>query len=209
MFNLQYYLYLSMLLFSLTVKGQGISFSQTYSTAKPEQILQKGNFIAALDGLGAVTNSMYRKRIYGSIAPSAGYFIADRMAAGVRLSYGKDGVGKKEGIPLGTSVLEYSHRSLAPELFLRYYVTRYRIKPFIQLSTGYNFQWGETENSNGSRRTVSASNAIGNAQGGLFFLLGKRLSIDVMYSQRIFSKSSLNDANEKTKLRLGLSWNFH
>jgi hypothetical protein len=86
--------------------------------------------------------------------------------------------------------------------------TPYRIRPFAQLSTGYNFQWGEEENALKASQSVKSSNAVAARAAGLTFLVGKRLTLDLMYNHRLFTASRLSDSNERSKVRLGFSWSI-
>lgn len=130
------------------------------------------------------------------------------LATGLRMSFGKNASHDKSHTGGGINIIEHRHISLAPEVFVRYYAPRIKIKPFVQVSAGYNFQWGETENTSGQMEKVKASNVIGSVEGGIRFPIGKRFSIDASYNWRAFSKSTLFDANEKGRLRFGVSFRF-
>ncbi len=193
----------AILLAGFEIRAQA-SFSQPYAAERVTGQLQKKSTLIMIDGAGGMTSGVYRKSAFWSVAPSAGYLVTDGLAAGLRLSYGQDLSERK--IDTATAVPDYHYYSLAPEAFARYYITSYRIRPFVQLSAGYNFQWGTEEDSKKAEYSVKASNAIGAAAGGITFLLGKRLTFDLMYSHRLFAGSQLADANRRTKIRLGFSW---
>ncbi len=197
MINFRHTLFFAALFFSFAANGQ-----ETEAKGKD---FEKGEYIAGLYGSGGFNNSPYYKRPIWSLSPWAGYFVAKNLATGLRMSYGKDAMELKSGSAV--SIWEYDHKSFAPEVFVRYYAPGIRIKPFVQVSAGYNFQWGETENTSGQMGKVKASGVIGSVEGGVRFPIGKRFSIDAAYNWRAFSKSSvLNDANEKGRLRLGFSF---
>lgn len=196
MTNFRHFLFFAMVLFSFVAKGQ--------ETEKPN--FSKGQYIIGFYGSGGFNNSPIYKHPNWSPSPWAGYFVAPNLSAGLRVAAGRNASLVKTGSAGSMTVPRYDHTSLAPEVFLRYYAPRIKIKPFVQVSAGYNFQWGETENASGVMEKVRASNVIGSVEAGICFPIGKRFSIDAAYNWRAFSKSTLNDANEKGKLRLGFSF---
>ena len=186
-----------LLFFSIVAEAQ-----ETESSGRG---LEKGQYIIGLYGSGGLNNSPIYKHPTWSLSPWAGYFVAPNLAAGLRMSFGKDAMELKSGST--DSIWEYSHKAVAPEVFVRYYAPGIKIKPFVQVAAGYNFQWGETENFSGQMQKVKASGVIGSVEGGIRFPVGKRFSIDAAYNWRAFSTQSvLNDANERGRVRLGLSF---
>lgn len=167
-----------------------------------ERNFQKGGYIAGFYGSGGFSNGPAYRNPRWSVSPWAGYFIGTNLATGLRMSYGWD-VYELKSAAGTTGIPNHRYNSLAPEVFLRYYVHHIKIKPFVQVGAGYNFQWGEVDNTPGR---VKASNIIGSVEGGIRFPVGKRFSIDAAYNWRAFSKSDLNDSNEKGRLRLGFSF---
>jgi len=197
---MKHFLFLATVFVSFYAVGQ--------ETAQPGINFSKGTYIAGIYGSGGFNNSPLYKHPTWSLSPWAGYFVAPNLATGLRIAYGNDASRFKDGTAASSVMLEHDHRSLAPEIFVRYYVPYIKVKPFIQVSAGYNFQWGESENDSGRMEKVKASNAIGSIEGGIRFPVGKRISIDAAYNYRIFSTSALQDPNQKGKIRIGLSYRF-
>lgn len=158
---------------------------------------EKGKYLLSLYGTGGLSTS------YNSwaLTPSVGYFTLPNLLTGVQVSYGKYESKEKAIV---ASAPQFSHHSFAPELFVRYYAPKIKIKPFVQASAGYNIQWGENESP--TKEKVSGSNAVGSLSGGVMFPLGRRLSLDVMYNWRAFSKSALSDPKNGKSLSLGFSF---
>ncbi|MBX2954110.1 MAG: outer membrane beta-barrel protein [Leadbetterella sp.] len=188
---------LAFLFFSIVVKAQ-----ETESSGR--RGLGKGQYIIGLYGSGGFNNSPVYKHPKWALSPWAGYFVGNNLATGLRMSFGKDAMELKSGST--GNIWEYNHKSVAPEVFVRYYAPGIKIKPFVQVAAGYNFQWGETENTEGQMQKVKDSHVIGSVEGGIRFPVGKKLSIDAAYNWRFSPKSVLNDANEKGRIRLGLSF---
>lgn len=153
---------------------------------------EKGTYILGLNGSGSYGNGALSKSSAVSFTPWVGFFPLQNMAAGVRLSYGRDILEIKD-----SSVPFPAHKisSVAPEVFIRYYVPKIKVKPFAQVGVGYNFQ---------QEAGRKVSDAIGSVEGGLSFPLGRRLGLEVSYNWRAFGTSTLMDANNKTNLRLGI-----
>lgn len=186
----------------LVSHAQNLSFSGDYSSKKVPDDLKKGNKVLSIDGLAGASRSMQRKNLSWSIAPSIGYLVINRLPFGVRLSYGQN-VAKLDGTS-GTVKSEARMHGLAPEIFARYYLTSYRVKPFLQLSTGYNFQWGRTLNSDRNEVAVSTGTFTANGAVGLSFLLSKNLSLELLYNHRILRSTEWVDPNKQTKIRFGV-----
>lgn len=162
---------------------------------------EKGKYIVGLNGSGSYSNGYLSSGHAVSLSPWAGYFVAKNLAAGVRLSYGRDVLNGEDP---NTTVFERKIHSVAPEIFVRYYAPKIKVKPFVQLAVGYNFQGGVHT----SIDNVKASNAIGSLEGGVLFPLGRKLSLDVSYNWRALGKSRFIDANKNNSFRLGLSFSL-
>lgn len=188
----------------LVSHGQNLSFSGDYSSKKVPDDLKKGNRILSIDGLAGASRSMQRKNLSWSIAPSIGYLLINRLPLGVRLSYGQN-VAKLDGTS-GTIKSQARIHGLAPEIFARYYLTSYRVKPFLQLSSGYNVQWGRALTSDFKNVDVSTGTFTANGAAGLSFLLSKNLSLELLYNQRLLGSTDWVDPNKQTKIRFGLSF---
>jgi outer membrane protein len=184
---------------------QLLGFSGPYSTVPVRDDLMKGNRMISLDGLGGGSNSAYRKANFWSVSPMVGYMVAKRMAMGIRLSYGQD--KWKEKVTSSLNVIpDQTARSLAPELFVRYYITPYRVKPYLQVSTGYNFQRQSKESVSGEMLARQSGNYVGAGAVGASVLLNKKIAMELQYNHRFFSRSEFDDANSKIKIRVGVSW---
>ena len=190
--------FIAVVFFAFSASGQ--------ESEHPGRNFQKGRYIVGLNGTGGFNNNSHFRHPIWSLSPWAGYFVAPNLATGLRMSYGKDAIEVKRGNT--GSIPEHRYHSLAPEVFIRYYTPRVKIKPFVQVSAGYNFQWGESENTPGQMTKVKASNAVGSVEGGIRFPIAKRFSLDAAYNWRAFSKSTLNDVNEKGTWRLGMSFSW-
>ncbi len=187
---MKYFFFFAVLLYVSAATGQEVE----------TQDFQKGGYMVGVNGLGGFNSGSAYRNPRWSIAPWAGYFVGTNLAAGLRVSYGWDVFELKGGA--SGEVSDYRYTSVAPEAFLRYYVHALKIKPFVQVGVGYNFQWGEPGNADGQTR---ASNIIGSAEGGLRFPIGRKFSLDASYNWRAFSPSAWNDANERNRWRLGVS----
>lgn len=174
----------------------------------PKRNFEKGEKITALYFNGGISNNDMRKNLNWSVSPQFGYFIAPNLAVGIRASIGKAYFEIKKEFSGVNDYLEFNHKSLAPELFVRYYAPNIKIKPYVQVALGYNFQWGQTETNLGVIQKRNGSNSIGSLEGGIMFPVGKRFSLDLGYNYRVFSNSKLTDPNGNGTLRLGVSLRF-
>ncbi|GAB3170088.1 outer membrane protein [Telluribacter humicola] len=139
------------------------------------------------------------------MTPQLGYLIANRLVAGFQLSYGKDSFNYKNNSPQLPSVPGHQYHSIAPELYSRYYLTGYRVKPFVQISAGYNWQKELVDTTTGEEVSSSSNNFIGAGGIGLGYMLTRSVAIEGLYNYRFFTKSRIIDANEDLKFRLGVS----
>lgn len=188
----------------LVSHAQNLNFSGDYSSKKVPDDLKKGNKVLSIDGLARASRSMQRKNLSWSIAPSIGYLVINPLPFGARLSYGQN-VAKLDGTS-GTVKSQARMHGLAPEIFARYYLTSYRVKPFLQLSTGYNFQWGRALNSDRNEVAVSTGTFNANGAVGLSFILSKNLSVELLYNHRMLGSTEWVDPNKQTKIRFGVSF---
>lgn len=166
--------------------------------AQAQHNLEKGSFIVGLNGTANLRNNAVWKDLTWAATPSIGYFVLPNLAVGAQVTYAKRNFEMKD--PTYQS-RNNSQQLLAPELFVRYYAPL-KVKPYVQISTGYGFQssksefWGD----------YKSSNIVGSVGGGILFPVGKRFGIDVSYQTNIYKKSVLL---EKPKgLGLGVVFKF-
>ena len=167
-----------------------------------------GSRFVGLNGTGGFGGSNFYKHDTWVITGQGGYFVADRLLVGLQLSYGEsifeDKAAGASAIFIAKPILKQNIRTLTPEIFTRYYLTSWKIKPFAQLSAGWNFQSGNTRYLFGNENAVSARNSFtAKAALGVSFKLGKRANIDLMYNRSLLSKPNIGDLDG---LRLGLTF---
>nr|WP_295934326.1 hypothetical protein [uncultured Dyadobacter sp.] len=166
--------------------------------------LKKGHIVATLNASASAANDIQQLTRTWSLSPQIGYLVADRLVVGLQFSMGKRYQRNKSGAP-GTYVLpEYQLYSALPEIYSRYYLLRFRLKPFVQLSSGYNFQWGK-KYTDGMHTTVNSQNFALSGAFGLNLRLSRRIGLEALFNTRFDNNSKLIDANELLKYRLGVS----
>jgi hypothetical protein len=167
---------------------------------------QKGQWFLGLNATGGLGRGSVSDSDLWSTTGQVGCFVANRWVTGLQVSYGAyHTMNKLAGTasyipqPAGKS----NERYFSPEIFSRYYFTSGKVKPFAQLSGGWNFRTREATYFVGEDTQVSASHFTANAALGVSFKLGKRASIDLMYNRSIVDKPQFGDFNG---LRLGLTF---
>jgi hypothetical protein len=190
---------ISTLLISPKVNAQLISTSGTYSDKKYDTQLRKGSLMVNLNGSASYISNPREKSLQYNVTPQIGYLIADRLAGGLHLSFGKDiyyqtgGATGTEKVPLHT---------FSQEVFLRYYITSLRVKPFIQATAGGN----QYKSTNSAGREVKDYGFTGSGAVGLSFFISPKFSVEAMYNHR-FLKDGLEYGNLKDrKVRIGISY---
>jgi hypothetical protein len=166
--------------------------------------LKKGNKMLSLNGWGNYSNGIALKSHSWTLNPQLGFSLYNRFLVGLQVAYGQQNFKQKNSNSITLPSI-ISH-SLAPELYGRYCFTYFRINPFVQLSTGYNFQWEKQNKSTGENVLLNSSNYVGNGAAGISFNVGKNISIEALYIHRFFTKSALDDANKSINFRLGISF---
>lgn len=182
--------------------------SATFKNDRIDVPMQKGQWFLGLNGTGGVGRSKIHDSDTWLATGQVGYFVADRWATGLQVSYGAyHEVNKLAGTAsyLPQPAWKRNDRFFTPEIFTRYYFTSWKVKPFAQVSGGWNFQTREASYFMGEDTQVSASNFTAKAALGVSFKLGKRANIDLMYNQSILGKPRPGDFNG---LRLGVSFLF-
>ncbi len=197
----------------LTVSTIPVLWAQTLDelsgSAKKERTaipMSKGSRFLGLNGAGGIGRGHISEIDTWSATGQAGYFIADRWVAGLQLSYGSfHFVDKLAGTAsyIPQPAWKKNDRYFSPEIFTRYYFTPWKVKPFVQLSGGWNFQTRDSAYLSGENTQVSTSNFTAKAALGVSFKLGKRMGLDLMYNRSLLSKPQLGDYNG---FRLGLTF---
>ncbi|WP_373513703.1 outer membrane beta-barrel protein [Persicitalea sp.] len=170
--------------------------------------MSKGSRFVGLNGTGGFGGSNSYKHDTWSLTGQGGYFVANRLLVGLQLSYGEydfeDKAAGTSAIFVAKPIRTQNTRSLRPEIFTRYYFTSWKVKPFAQLSAGWNFQSGNTSYLFGGENTVAARNSFTAAAGlGLSFRVSRRVNIDLLYNRNITNTQSISTP---TSLRLGVTF---
>ena len=166
--------------------------------------LKKGSFTLALNASTSATNAIQHQSRSWSLTPQAGYLVANRLVVGLQFSMGKNYQRLKPGTPATIALPEYQFYSALPEIYSRYYLLRFRLKPFAQLSSGYNFQWGK-KYTDGIQVPVNSQNFALSGAFGLNLRISRHIGLDALYNARFDNNSRIIDSNELLKYRLGLS----
>lgn len=183
------------------------AFAQTTETAASSshptyRSLEKGTWTWGINASAGNSD----KIVSGSLTPQIGYTLADRLVLGLQFSaahrFSKQGsswTNFKRG-----SIREYA---LTPEVYARYYILPYRITPFVQLSTGYNF--GEVSiyafNTNDYIEGTSTNNFVVSGAAGVSMRVGKKMGIQAQYKLPLVIDAKTNDLLRSNRFRLGLS----
>lgn len=190
---------ISTLLLAQTASAQMISASGTYSDKKYDTQLRKGSLMVNLNGSVSYINNPTEKSMQYNATPQFGYLFANRLAAGIHFSFGKDtyykagGTAGPEKVPLNT---------FSQEAFVRYYITSLRVKPFIQATAGGNHY----KSTNIKGEEVKDYAFTGSGAVGLSFFISPKFSVEAMYNQR-FLKEGLEYGELKNRhIRIGVSY---
>lgn len=162
--------------------------------------LTKGAFTFSLNG--SANNSGHKAG--WSLTPQAGYLVTDRLVVGLQLSvanrFSKVGSGwlnlKRGG------VREYA---FTPEVYARYYVLPFRLTPYVQLSSGYNFGELTSNAFSGDKISISTNKYVMFGALGLSLRIGKNMGFQAQYNLPIIVDSKMNDMIRGNRFRLGLS----
>lgn len=177
-------------------------------TNSPEKVssamLKKGSIIATINASASAANDIHQLTRTWSLTPQIGYLVADRLVVGLQFSLGKRFQKDKSGAPVTYVSPEYQLYSALPEIYSRYYLLRFKLKPFVQLSSGYNFQWGK-EYTDGMHTNVNSRNFALSGAFGLNLRLSRSIGLEALFNTRFDNNSKLIDAGELLKYRLGVS----
>ncbi len=179
-----------------------LSISQTYDTETRLDAIKKDNLTIS----GNFSGGWATHTLFWTANSQVGYIISDNLIGGVQVGLGNYKMDAIFSKALGKGELEINTFSITPEIYTRYYISKLRIKPFLQLSTGYNFQLKKERNTT-EELVRTHGNYVASGAAGISFLLGKKLTFEVLYNQQILTKPKfLYDANRHLKLRLGMSF---
>lgn len=183
-----------------------LNLSSTYEAKSVRDIMNKGNRYLSLNGRWGKSRNVLRESSLWSMSGQFGYFLTKRLAAGVQISYGQDRLKWKDsGIVLPASAPKDRRIStLDPELFLRYYFFSYKLKPFLQASSGANFQWGDQSTIQGEVNNISSVGFNAGGAIGLGYLVSKKVTIEALYTRKL-TEAKYIDANSNVRIRLGVS----
>jgi hypothetical protein len=206
----------SVLIFSVTTgcilaqqrqTPQPIGLSGPYPTVPIRDDIAKGNRILAFDGFRFSAKETDFRQSQWSVAAAAGWIAAKGLAVGGRISYGRYTLRERGQSASSARIIPRTIYSFSPEGFFRYYATPYRVKPFLELSSGYNFQFADRKDTgpNMSGRIQSRNYVMSGAL-GLTFFVNRRVSLEMQYRHRFFNRSLMTDANERVNIRFGASW---
>ncbi|WP_353723026.1 hypothetical protein [Dyadobacter sp. 676] len=166
--------------------------------------LEKGAFTFSLNG--SANNS--DQKAGWSLTPQAGYLVADRLAVGLQLSVANRFSKEESGwmsLKRG-GVREYA---FTPEVYARYYVLPFRLTPFVQLSSGYNFgKFRANDDFFGSKVSVNTNNYVMFGALGLSLRVGKYVGLQTQYNLPIIVDSKINDMIRGNRFLLGFSLYF-
>lgn len=203
--QISFFFLAALLIFSTNLFAQqgGDSSQIDGSTHIPTyKTLKKGALTFSLNG--SANNS---KNIAGwSLTPQAGYLVADRLVVGLQISvanqFSKQKYNSWVSLKRG-AVREYA---FTPELYARYYVLPFRLSPFVQLSSGYNFgEFTINDGLTGNKFSVKTNNYVMFGALGLSLRIGKQMALQTQYNLPIIVDKQKNDMIRGNRFRLGLS----
>lgn len=187
-----------------TVEHAGSTTSTSQSNRNTPTRFDKGHFFFALNGSTGASNSYQDFTRKWSVIPQLGYFVANQLIVGFQFSTGSNFGRLKYGVQPTASRYEYKTNSYLPEIYSRYYLLKFRVSPFFQLSTGYNFHKGE-KFPEGKRSSINSRKLAYSGAFGVNFRIGKNFGIEALYNTRFDNYTIKDDANDILKYRLGFS----
>lgn len=181
-----------------------LSLSGPINTKKVQDSMMKGNRYLGLNGSWVYANGVINSHGALSVTAQGGYFVANRLITGLQLTYQTDNFQTKDG---GASLPTNSHASYrykyyVPEVFARYYITSFKVKPIAQLSAGWSFRSGTETDILGKDKGVSSNKITAGAAIGLGWLAAKNISVELLYNRRLGKMEFTDDV---TKFRVGVS----
>ncbi|GHB76295.1 autotransporter outer membrane beta-barrel domain-containing protein [Persicitalea jodogahamensis] len=168
--------------------------------------MQKGQLFIGANGTGGGGRGEGLRSTTWSGTGQLGYFIARRWATGLQFSYGNyrsinNLAGASSFFP--QPIWKRNESNFSPELFTRYYFTDWKVKPFVQASTGWNLATGEYIEVNGETTNIRDNSFTAKAALGVSFRIGKRASVDLLYSKSLTRYTTPTTFADLDGLRLG------
>jgi hypothetical protein len=177
-----------------------------YTDVPVKDKMQQGNWVAGGNITGGLASGPLVKNYSYAATFQVGYLAAKRLVGGIQMSYGADHFQYKGAVAPPSQILAHHHHSLTPEIFGRYYITSYKVKPFVHFSTGYKWLWGAQQKVNERARDGRQTQFTSSVAAGFCWLFKSRWAIEAMYQHQLTPITSITDGNSKTPLRLGLSF---
>lgn len=170
----------------------------------PYKDLKKGAFTFTLNG--SANNG---KRNAGwSLTPQAGYLVADRLVVGLQLSVANR-FSKEERSWLSLKRGGVKEYAFTPEVYARYYVLPFRLTPFVQLSSGYNFgRFTARDDFFDKTISINTNKYVLFGAVGLSLRVGKYVGLQTQYNLPVVVDSGINEMIRDNRFRLGLSLYF-
>lgn len=166
--------------------------------------LRKGAFTFSLNG--SANND--DRRAGWSLTPQAGYLVADRLVVGLQLSVANR-FSKEESRWMSLKRGGIREYAFTPEIYARYYVLPFRLTPFVQLSSGYNFgEFRAHDDFFGNKVSVNTNNYVMFGALGLSLRVGKYVGLQTQYNLPVIVDSKINDMIRGNRFRLGFSLYF-
>jgi|TARA_R110002124_G_scaffold263697_2_gene430126 hypothetical protein len=164
--------------------------------------LQQGSYTFSFDGSG----SNNKHQLSWSLTPQAGYLVIDRLAVGLQLSLANR-FSKQEYSWNSLKKGSFRENSFMPEIYARYDVLPFRVSPFLQISSGYNFnKINSNDIYSGEKYTLHSNSFVLFGALGLRARLGENLGFQVMYRLPMVTESKNNkDLIRMNRFRIGLS----
>lgn len=187
--------------------AQEVDNPEIVTVKEAPKTMQKGQFMVGLIGMGGFGGRSGSTNSLWSLTGQGGYFVANRLLVGVQFSYGEHNLRFESytpsSIPSKPTFTEYHLKHYTPEVFTRCYFTDWKVKPFVQASAGWNVITGDRTAFSGLSTSASGNNFTSKAALGVSFKVGKRGSIDLLYSKSLNSPRNFGDTNG---FRLGVSF---
>jgi len=177
-----------------------------YSDVPVKDRMQQGNWAAGGNITGGfIGGSLVKNNSYGATA-QVGYLLVKRLVTGVQVSYGANHYVLKRPVNNPSLTLEHHHHSFTPEIFTRYYITSYKVKPFVHLSAGNKWLWGTQQKVGGTPLDSRETQFTSSVAAGFCWLIKPKWAIEAMYQHQMTAIAPIVDGNSKTNIRLGLNF---
>lgn len=177
-----------------------------YSDVPVKDKMQLGNWVTGGNITSGYSGGMLTRQFSYSATAQMGYLVATRLVGGIQISYGADHFKYKMPSPPATQVLKHRFHSFTPELFGRYYITSYKVKPFIHVSAGPKWLWGTQAKADNGPRNLQQTQFSSSVAAGFSWLFKSRWTIEAMYQHQLTTDSQIIDGNSKSPLRIGVNF---